>query len=206
MAQLGSEQDERIGGASAVDPQISRSLLRPSHRPHGGRCCRAAALAAFLIVLTVCAPARAAEPRPDPPPTWAGQTTPRPELPPGARHEGTGRRYRPAPAVTVRSVPVSPASAPQRSRVVLVRKHTARRGEATKKAQAQPRPRPVATPTVPPLRQKGPYVFPEAGAWSAVASRGEREPFVLVGLAALLLAFGSGSLAVTVKQLRARGT
>jgi hypothetical protein len=57
---------------------------------------------------------------------------------------------------------------------------------------------------VPPLRVKGPYVFPAAGTWSDDVSR-DPEPLVLVGLAALLVAFGSGSLALTVTHLRARG-
>jgi hypothetical protein len=52
-------------------------------------------------------------------------------------------------------------------------------------------------------RLKGPYVFPPAGAWHAFAKgASDSEPLALVGLAALLLALGSGSLALTLRQLR----
>jgi hypothetical protein len=73
-----------------------------------------------------------------------------------------------------------------------------------RKAKAEPRRRAVTTTPVAPPRMKGPYVFPEAGTWSDGVSR-DPEPLVLVGLAALLLAFGSASLALTVTHLRAHG-
>jgi hypothetical protein len=72
-----------------------------------------------------------------------------------------------------------------------------------RKANAERRRQAVRTTPVAPPRMKGPYVFPEAGTWSDDVSR-DSEPLVLVGLAALLLAFGSGSLALTVTHLRAR--
>jgi hypothetical protein len=56
-------------------------------------------------------------------------------------------------------------------------------------------------PAPPP--RKGPYVFPPAAVWREVAQAGPpRDALAMLGLAALVLAFGSGSLVLTLRQLR----
>jgi hypothetical protein len=180
-----------------VGPGISPSLLRRLlRRSHGGRQARVAALVVSLVTLAA-GPARA-DLRPDPPPAWATtpETSVRPDLPPAAERVRT-RTHAPATVATA-TQPVSSAdSASKQTPAVRVR--TTPRHAAQRQAQ---RPRPTPQAWRPPQRSSR-----HAGSEAAVAApRDHAATYALVGLAALLLAFGSGSLAVTVRQLRVGGT
>jgi hypothetical protein len=187
--------DERIGGASAVDPRISRSLLRPFQRPLGRRRC-SAAIAVCLLALGPAEAAHGAGPRPDLPPAAEAPGSPQPELPPRrARTSPPPAPTHTTPATTHRTV------APRPARIAPVTVRSQARGPAAVRSHRTARRTPSPPPPRP--RRKGPYLFPPAAVWREVAQAGPpRDALALVGLAALVLAFGSGSLVLTLRQLR----
>ena len=209
MSRLASGLDERIGGASAVDPRISRSLLRPQQRPPCGR--RSIMAVVCLLVLGLPAAAHAAEPRPELP-WWLPKTAPRPELPqtrtPRAtqttRNTQTTRSVShtkttstaPYHSGTVWTPPAAPRAVVRRTTV----HQPARAQRATRRHHPGQR---QAAPAPAPQQHKGPYLFPAPGVWTAAAGDAPaRAPLVLLGVAALVLAFGSGFLALTMHRLR----
>jgi hypothetical protein len=146
-------------------------------------------LALFVLLVGPPAGARGAGPSPDPPPAQK-PASPRPELPP-PHHSTPPAAVRPvhrnwqAAARPAARVPAAPVAEASRKRP----------------AKATPHRQPVRRPSS--SRLKGPYVFPPAGAFRAVVRRAaDNEALALVGLAALLLVLGSGSLALSLRQLR----
>ena len=190
----------------AVEPRISRFLLRPSARPRSGRQCRVA-LCGLLGLLVLAPPAAAAGPLPDNPPVSGAGTPPRPELPrtePAPTRAATravATTPRPAPRAaatatapaTVRTIVVGPAASRASARPA-----AAPRPAAASRRPAAPRPRRHTTPQ--PVRH--PTSPRHRAASASLAAPAHSPPYGLVSLAALLAVLGAGSLAVTVSQLR----
>jgi len=185
-----------------VKPRSLRSTLRPSSRPRGGHWSRAA-LFGLLALFALAPAASAAGPAPDSPPA-PGAGTLRPELPRRAPASAPVRvrvvTTTVAAAPSSRPAPRPAAAAPATVRTVVVRhatSTTARRAHTGARPTGTPKPAPRRR-TPPPATVRHRHVSPRLR-----PSPGQRPPYGLVALAALLATLGAGSLAATVTQLRA---